>query len=49
MRRGMLLTLLVVVLSSLAPPSPGLASGSSLWSLHRGRPSDGVGDSPVVP
>jgi hypothetical protein len=49
-RRGILLTLLVVVLSSVAvPPSPGLASGIPGSSLHRGRPTDGVGDSPLVP
>jgi hypothetical protein len=49
-KRGVLLTLLVVVLSSMVAPSPGLAFDSPpAIGLHLLRPSDGVGDSPLVP
>jgi len=49
-KRGVLLTLLVVVLSSMVAPSQGLAIGSPQpTGLHLVRPSDGVGDSPLVP
>ena len=58
-KRGVLLTLLVLVLSTVAVPgqalaSPGvgsspLASSGSGLSLHGDRPDDGQGDSPLVP
>jgi hypothetical protein len=48
-KRGVLLTLLVVVLSSIVAPSPGLASTPHSTGHHLVRPSDGVGDSPLVP
>jgi hypothetical protein len=58
-KRGVLLTLLVLVLSSFAAPGQALASpgvGSSILAssaegsnLHRDRPYDGQGDSPLVP
>jgi hypothetical protein len=48
-KRGVLLTLLVVVLSSIVAPSPGLAFTPHSTGHHLVRPSDGVGDSPLVP
>jgi hypothetical protein len=58
-KRGVLLTLLVVVLGSFVAPGQSLASpvvDASILassghgsSVHRDRPYDGQGDSPLVP
>jgi hypothetical protein len=48
-KRGVLLTLLVVLLSSIVPPSPGLAFSPHPTGHHLFGPDDGVGDSPLVP
>lgn len=51
LKRGVVLTLLVVALSSIVAPSSGLAFSPHLHSSgqHLAGPTDGVGDSPLVP
>ena len=48
-KRGVLLTLLVIVLGSIVAPSPGLAFGPYSNVYGQLGPNDGVGDSPLVP
>jgi hypothetical protein len=49
LRRGVLLTLLVVVLSSAATTRMVLANVSHPSAISQIQPDDGVGDSPLVP